>query len=86
MEDVAKMLTKEGSEQVQLKPLAADDFYKFSVEMGGDPAYLACIRDQFAMTKLGQLEGVADTSDAVAFANAVGRAPITWKENIEQTL
>ena len=69
-----------------MKPLAANNFYDMAVSMGGDPAYLACIRDQFQMTAAGDLKDVDTVFDARDFASAVGRAPITFRENIAKTL
>ncbi len=78
MADVALMLQQTLDAPIALKPQAPEDFYRAAVAAGGDPAYLACIRDQFLLDAAGAIGDAERTFDPQTFADAVGRAPTMW--------
>ncbi|MEL7397764.1 MAG: NmrA family NAD(P)-binding protein [Pseudomonadota bacterium] len=80
MRDVAELLTAHTGESVTLQSLDPKDFYDAAVAAGGDPAYLACIRDQFQMNAAGEISDADATFDASAFYQATGRKPRMWDD------
>ena len=55
MQEVEDMLGKHTGEPVTIAPLDPGEFYDVAVSGGGDPAYLAFIRDQLRMNEVGEI-------------------------------
>ncbi len=84
MADVAKQIGNHLDQEIQIVPLDPQVFYEGAVGAGADPAYMACIRDQFRLNAAGAIPGADQTFDAQAFEAAVGRAPANWSDFIER--
>ncbi|MEM8754910.1 MAG: NmrA family NAD(P)-binding protein [Pseudomonadota bacterium] len=80
MAEVAAMLAAKTGRPVETAPLDAGAFYEAAVAAGGDPAYLACIRDQFSLTAAGELGETDPVFDPKPFEAAVGRPPRRWSD------
>lgn len=65
---------------IHVQSLDPDILYEQSIQAGGDPAYMACVRDQFKLTAAGKLANVEQTFDRDVFAQATGGTPTTWAE------
>ena len=82
MAEVADRIGALTGRSVETMPLDPQVFYEGAVGAGADPAYMACIRDQFRLNAAGAIPNADQTFDAAAFERAVGRAPATWADFI----
>ncbi|MEO0619830.1 MAG: NmrA family NAD(P)-binding protein [Pseudomonadota bacterium] len=82
--DVASKIGDHVGRPIEIAPLDPQVFYEGAVGAGADPAYMACIRDQFRLNAEGAIPNTDETFDPTAFERAVGRAPATWAEYIER--
>lgn len=82
IEDVAGKIGDHAKRPIEIAPLDPQVFYDGAVGAGADPAYMACIRDQFRLNAQGAIANADQTFDAAAFERAVGRAPASWADYI----
>lgn len=82
IEDVAQKIGTHADRKIKTAPLDPQVFYDGAVGAGADPAYMACIRDQFQLNAAGAIPNADQTFDPVRFEKAVGRAPATWADYI----
>ncbi len=80
MAEVADRIGTLAGRSVETAPLDPQVFYDGAVGAGADPAYMACIRDQFRLNAAGAIPNADQIFDAAAFQRAVGRAPATWAD------
>lgn len=80
--EVADKIGDHVGQSIETTPLDPQVFYDGAVGAGADPAYMACIRDQFRLNAAGGIPNADETFDPAAFERAVGRAPATWAEYI----
>jgi len=78
IEDVAAKIGEKANRSIEIAPLDPQVFYEGAVGAGADPAYMACIRDQFRLNAEGAIPNADQTFDAAAFERAVGRPPASW--------
>lgn len=84
MADVAAKLSAAAGDDIVLAPLDPQVMYEGAVGAGADPAYMACIRDQFRLNAAGAIPNADQTFDATDFEQATGRRPTTWAAFIER--
>ncbi|AWF81357.1 NAD(P)-dependent oxidoreductase [Microbulbifer sp. A4B17] len=84
MIEVAEMISELVEQPVKLEQLDPQIFFERAVAAGADPAYMACIRDQFRLNAAGAIPNADETFDKTTFEAAVGRLPSTWKEFIQR--
>lgn len=82
MDEVAEKIGALAGRSIETAPLDPQVFYEGAVGTGADPAYMACIRDQFRLNAAGAIPNADQTFDAAAFERAVGRAPAAWADFI----
>ncbi|MEM8751056.1 MAG: NmrA family NAD(P)-binding protein [Pseudomonadota bacterium] len=80
--DVAEKIGDHAAREIEVTPLDPQVFYDGAVGAGADPAYMACIRDQFRLNAQGAIPNADETFDATAFERAVGRPPASWADYI----
>ncbi|MEO0568063.1 MAG: NmrA family NAD(P)-binding protein [Pseudomonadota bacterium] len=80
MAQVADMIGVHRSAKVSLAPLDPQVFYEAAVDLGGDPVYLTCIRDQFRMNAAGEIADADAIFDQESFKAATGRLPLGWTD------
>ncbi|MEM0921829.1 MAG: NmrA family NAD(P)-binding protein [Pseudomonadota bacterium] len=80
--DVAGKLGDHLGHSIEVAPLDPQVFYEGAIGAGADPAYMACIRDQFRLNAEGAIPNTDETFDADAFVRAVGRPPASWTDYI----
>ncbi|WP_444946461.1 NmrA family NAD(P)-binding protein [Microbulbifer sp. VTAC004] len=84
MSEVAEMISKLAGQPIKLEQLDPQVFYESAVASGADPAYMACIRDQFRLNAAGAIPDADKTFDETAFKAAIGRLPSTWPDFIQR--
>lgn len=84
MADVAAKLSGATGDDIVLAPLDPQVMYEGAVGAGADPAYMACIRDQFRLNAQGAIPNSDQVFDPAAFEQATGRQPTTWAAFIER--
>ncbi|MEM7547891.1 MAG: NmrA family NAD(P)-binding protein [Pseudomonadota bacterium] len=80
--DVAGKISDYVGHSIEIAPLDPQVFYDGAVGAGADPAYMACIRDQFRLNAEGAIPNADETFDAAAFERTVGRPPASWADYI----
>lgn len=76
LDEVAAMLTAGLGLPVRVERVAPERFYEAAVAGGGDPAYLACVRDQLRLNAAAAIPGADETFDTVRAVT--GRDPVGW--------
>ncbi|KPF70559.1 hypothetical protein IP84_02375 [beta proteobacterium AAP99] len=84
MPELARHLSEHLGQTIQAVDLDIADFYAAAIAAGADPAYMACVRDQFALNKAGRIAGADALFDADAFTRAVGRPPRDWARHLSE--
>ena len=84
IQDVAITLNEELQLNLPTQALDPNDFYESAIASGADPAYMACIRDQFLLNGEDKIDNSDVTFDKEAFRQATGRYPTSWKQFIER--
>ncbi len=82
MPQVASMLARALNKAITTKDLAPETFYLEAIKAGADPAYMACVRDQFVLNGNGAIADADRIFDTKSFHSAVGRLPNSWQEFI----
>ena len=80
IEDVSEYISNALGVTLSVADADANDFYNGAVQAGADPAYMACIRDQFLLNKAGKIDNADKVFDAQVFEQAVGRKPYAWSD------
>ena len=84
MAELAEALARLAGTPVTLSEMDPAEFYEAAVASGADPAYMACVRDQFRMNAAFALPDVDTTFDPQPFIDAVGRAPARWPDYLKR--
>ena len=84
MRQVADMLSAKIGRTIEIEHIDPNDFYQAAIDAGADPAYIACIRDQFILNGKNAIANVDATFDASAFEHAVGRKPSSFQDYINR--
>lgn len=84
--EVAEKIGKQVGRAVKPAPLDPQVFYEGAIGAGADPAYMACIRDQFRLNAAGRIPNSDETFSFASFKQAIGRNPNTWDDFVERSM